>query len=219
VIARRALIAVGILLACSPGAFALNPALDVSQYAHTAWKIREGFSKGYVKSMAQTPDGYLWLGTEFGLLRFDGVRAVPWQPPPGQHLPSSEIISLLAARDGTLKGLQVGGVASSLSTRSLLDWISKRSLRIVQALYGPAHSRIPLLGSCAQFRQTACNAMEKMGPSATECFVCMRITRAISGRECGRGCGDGNLALPSSIRWQASRTASKVSAKAMTAHS
>src|SRR5262249_5992640 len=42
-----------------------------------------------------------WLGTEFGLLRFDGVRAIPW-PPPGQHLPSSRIFSLLAARDGTL---------------------------------------------------------------------------------------------------------------------
>jgi len=102
VIARCTLIAVGMLLACCPCAFALDAALDVSQFAHTAWKIREGFSKGYIKSMAQTPDGYLWLGTEFGLVRFDGVRAVPWQPPPEQHLPSSNIISLVAARDGTL---------------------------------------------------------------------------------------------------------------------
>src|SRR5712675_899807 len=102
VIVRRALIAVGILLACSPRAFALNPALDASQYAHTAWKIREGFSKGFSFSIAQTRDGYLWLGTEFGLLRFDGVRAVPWHPPADQHLPSNDIWSLLAARDGTL---------------------------------------------------------------------------------------------------------------------
>jgi ligand-binding sensor domain-containing protein len=80
----------------------LDPALDVSQYAHTAWKVREGFTKGFIYSIAQTPDGYLWLGTEFGLLRFDGIRNVPWQPPPEQHLPSSLIASLLAARDGTL---------------------------------------------------------------------------------------------------------------------
>src|SRR5882757_11012922 len=100
VIARRALIAVGILLACSPRAFALNPALDASQYAHTAWKIREGFSKGFSFSIAQTPDGYLWLGTEFGLLRFDGARYVPWQPPPGEHLPGRGIRSLLVTRDG-----------------------------------------------------------------------------------------------------------------------
>jgi PAS domain S-box-containing protein len=82
-------------------AFALNPALDVSQYAHTAWRIRDGFAKGSILSIAQTPDGYLWLGTAFGLYRFDGVRNVPWQPT-GQHLPSSTITSLVAARDGTL---------------------------------------------------------------------------------------------------------------------
>src|SRR5262249_36095209 len=86
---------------CSP-AFALNPALDVSQYAHTAWKIRDGFVKGGIRAIAQTPDGYLWLGTEFGLFRFDGVRTTPWAPPPGQHLPSSYVDSLLVARDGAL---------------------------------------------------------------------------------------------------------------------
>jgi signal transduction histidine kinase/ligand-binding sensor domain-containing protein len=92
----------GVLLAWGPEAWALNPALDVSQYAHTAWKIRDGFVKGIINSIAQTPDGYLWLGTEFGLLRFDGNRAVSWQPPQGQNLLSSDIRALLAARDGTL---------------------------------------------------------------------------------------------------------------------
>src|SRR6266404_6240501 len=92
----------GVLLLCCPGAFALDAALDVSQYAHTAWKVREGFFKSGIGSIAQTPDGYLWLGTEFGLLRFDGVRAVPWQPPAGQHLPSDFILGLLVTSDGTL---------------------------------------------------------------------------------------------------------------------
>jgi len=92
----------GLLLAWCPSAFALNPSLDVSQYAHTAWKIRDGFAKGTIDAIAQTPDGYLWLGTEFGLLRFDGVRAVAWQPPAGETLPSSWIRSLCVGRDGTL---------------------------------------------------------------------------------------------------------------------
>src|SRR5216684_381258 len=92
----------GILLAWGPGAYALDPALDISQYAHTAWKVRDGFSKGVITSLARTPDGYLWVGTESGLLRFDGVRAVPWQPPSGQQLPGNLITALLTARDGTL---------------------------------------------------------------------------------------------------------------------
>jgi len=109
---RRAVIALGMVLACCAGASALDPSLDISQYAHTAWKVREGFSKGTIETIAQTPDGYLWLGTEFGLLRFDGVRAVPWQPPSGEHLPSSDIRSLIAARDGTLWIGTVKGLAS-----------------------------------------------------------------------------------------------------------
>src|SRR6185295_1357813 len=100
-----------ILLACCPAAFALNPSLDVSQYAHTSWKIRDGFTKGAINAIAQTPDGYLWLGTEFGLLRFDGVRNSPW-PPAGARLPSNEIWSLLGARDGTLWIATTKGLAS-----------------------------------------------------------------------------------------------------------
>jgi ligand-binding sensor domain-containing protein len=91
----------GLLTGC-PCAFALNPALDISQYAHTPWKIRDGFSKGTIVAIAQTQDGYLWLGTEFGLFRFDGVQQVQWQPPAGQQLQSSYIRTLLAARDGCL---------------------------------------------------------------------------------------------------------------------
>ena len=98
----KAFVLLLILLASSACALALDPSLDVSQYAHTAWKIREGFTKGTIFSIAETPDGYLWLGTEFGLVRFDGVQAIPWQPPDSQQLPSSWIKVLLVARDGTL---------------------------------------------------------------------------------------------------------------------
>ena len=57
---------------------------------------------GQRSAIVQTPDGYLWLGTEFGLVRFDGVRFLSWPQPPDQQLPSPRILSLLAARDGTL---------------------------------------------------------------------------------------------------------------------
>jgi signal transduction histidine kinase/ligand-binding sensor domain-containing protein len=98
---RRAAIVLGVLVAVRHFGFALNPALDVSQYEHHAWTVRDGFSVGTIFAMAQTPDGFLWLGAEFGLFRFDGIRSVPWQPPAGQHLPSAPY-SLLVTRDGKL---------------------------------------------------------------------------------------------------------------------
>ena len=104
----RALITISMfsfLLGAIP-VLALDPSLEVSQYGHTAWTIRDGFSLGNIYAMAQTPDGYLWLGGEFGLFRFDGVRSIAWQPPAGQHLPDKGIFSgifrLLVTRDGTL---------------------------------------------------------------------------------------------------------------------
>jgi len=101
-----------VVLTFAASAFALDPSLDVSQYAHTAWRVRDGFSQGPIHSIAQTPDGYLWLATEFGLRRFDGVRTVQWQPPAGEHLPSEVVTKLLVSRDGTLWIGTATGLAS-----------------------------------------------------------------------------------------------------------
>ena len=110
---RRTVIKLAVFaLVCCASARALDPSLEISQYAHTSWKVRDGFTKGIILSAAQGPDGYLWLGTEFGLLRFDGVRAIPWQPPPGQQLPSAISGPLLFSRDGTLWLGMTNGLAS-----------------------------------------------------------------------------------------------------------
>ena len=90
-----------VLLACCACLFASSPSVDVTQYVDTAWTSPDGFLLGSIYAMAQRPVGYLWLGSEFGLFRFDGVHAVPWQPPGGQHL-SQKPYSLLVTRDGTL---------------------------------------------------------------------------------------------------------------------
>ena len=81
---------------------ALDTSRQISQYGHTAWRIEDGVFAGAPNVMAQTTDGYLWIGTQSGLMRFDGVRFVSWSPPEGNELPSSRITSLLGGRDGSL---------------------------------------------------------------------------------------------------------------------
>ena len=89
------------VLAC-PCANAVDPDRRISQYAHTAWRVRDGAFAGAPTAIAQTTDGYVWIVTLAGLLRFDGVRFVPFVPPTGKHLPNPAVISLLGATDGSL---------------------------------------------------------------------------------------------------------------------
>ena len=88
--------------------FAQHHTLEVSQYLHTSWTSQEGFFKGGIHAIAQTPDGYLWLLSEAGgLLQFDGVRFSEWKPSNSYDLPSKPIFRLLASRDSSL---WIGGI-------------------------------------------------------------------------------------------------------------
>jgi ligand-binding sensor domain-containing protein/signal transduction histidine kinase len=81
---------------------ALDPSRYLSQYAHSSWTIQDGTFSGSPNAITQTRDGYLWIGTEAGLVRFDGVRFVPWVEPEGKHLLTANVYSLLGAQDGSL---------------------------------------------------------------------------------------------------------------------
>ena len=85
--------------------FALNPDRHITQFGHTAWRIQDGFFGGPVRCITQTTDGYIWIGTEAGLFRFDGVRFVSSSSQEGGQLPSAVITALLGTRDG---GLWIG---------------------------------------------------------------------------------------------------------------
>ncbi len=81
---------------------AVDPNRLISQYAHAAWQVRDGSFRGSPDAIVQTKDGYIWIGTESGLLRFDGVRFSKWASPDGAQLRSPEVYSLVAAADGSL---------------------------------------------------------------------------------------------------------------------
>ena len=82
-------------------AFALDPQKTIIQLVHTSWTEKDGAPTG-ILSLAQTTDGYLWIGTTTGLFRFDGLRFVRFEPQAGETIPGDRIEQLLATRDGAL---------------------------------------------------------------------------------------------------------------------
>ncbi len=97
-------------LACSCAA-ALDSDLTIAQFAHTAWGPKDG-APSVVTALAQSVDGYLWLGSPEGLYRFDGVVFERYQPQSGGPFPVRTVGSLLALPNGDLWiGFQSGGVS------------------------------------------------------------------------------------------------------------
>src|SRR6185503_20825042 len=94
-----------VLLLVAEPARALDPSKSLTQYRHTAWLVRDGMLPGTPRVIAQTTDGYLWIGTERGLVRFDGVTFSPWTASAGPQLPDPDIMALKGSRDG---GLWIG---------------------------------------------------------------------------------------------------------------
>src|ERR1700722_11155270 len=97
---RSFLVCVLSLWLASSVALALDPNKRLTQYAHTSWRIEDGFLPSTPFWVSQTKDGYLWVGGRNGAWRFDGVRFTPWSPPIVKDFPSPEIRRFLAARAG-----------------------------------------------------------------------------------------------------------------------
>src|SRR5580704_13058738 len=66
-----------LLVGSAPTAFGLSPNLKLTQYVHRIWQTEPGLPPTSILWVTQSVDGYLWLGTESGVVRFDGVRFTP----------------------------------------------------------------------------------------------------------------------------------------------
>jgi ligand-binding sensor domain-containing protein/nitrogen-specific signal transduction histidine kinase len=103
--ARACLIAVGVLgalFATARSAWALEPDKELSQFHRRGWQDEDGLPQNTTLALAQTPEGYLWVGTYEGLARFDGVRFTVFDPINTPALPDRTISALAVDRSGTL---------------------------------------------------------------------------------------------------------------------
>ncbi len=95
----------------TPGTWALDPARSLYQYRSENWSRRNGLPASSVNAITQTKDGYIWLGTQKGVVRFDGVEFTSYSLPRLPIFVSQNISSLAADPDGGLWfGLKEGAV-------------------------------------------------------------------------------------------------------------
>ena len=94
--------AAALLLGVALPAAALEPSTPLANFGRQAWAMENGLPQNTVQALAQTKDGFLWLGTEAGLVRFDGIEFETYDRSSTPALPGSDIRCLLVARDGAL---------------------------------------------------------------------------------------------------------------------
>ena len=138
----------GVVWTCSslatigvPIARALDLQQPIGQLYHTGWTAKNGLA-GIALALAQTPDGYLWVGTTQGLYRFNGISFEQYQPEEGT-LPSRSIRSLFTDRTGGLWiGYVKGGASYLKNSRGRVCSGNLRNSVAVGSYPLPLHPRV-----------------------------------------------------------------------------
>jgi ligand-binding sensor domain-containing protein/signal transduction histidine kinase len=91
-----------VLICFANAASALDPSRTLSQYVYDRWGADRGFIGGRISAIGQSADGYLWIGTERGLVRFDGFSFTLIQRPLPDSAPTGPVRSLLSDAEGNL---------------------------------------------------------------------------------------------------------------------
>lgn len=129
---RRSLVLAAGLILCASRGDALDPSRAVTQYLRDTWQTEQGLPQNSVSAIQRTRDGYLWVGTEDGLARFDGVRFTVFNRRNTPGLASASINTLMEDSRGrlwigTARGLSVlengrfRKVAADLRIATLLE--------------------------------------------------------------------------------------------------
>jgi ligand-binding sensor domain-containing protein/signal transduction histidine kinase/CheY-like chemotaxis protein len=118
-LSRNAIIALVIILAggsrrgvAQGDVHGLDPSKHITQYTLEIWQNGQGLPQSTVYALAQSADGYLWVGTQAGVSRFDGVTFKTWSPVNTPGIRNRYIRALLHDREGQLwLGTSNGGVS------------------------------------------------------------------------------------------------------------
>jgi len=107
---------------------ALNPGKAIAQYRHDQWSTDQGLPQNSVAAIAQTHDGYVWLGTEAGLVRFDGLRFRVFDQKNTPEMKSNLVYALMEDREGSLWLGSAGGGLTRLKNGVFTTFTTKDGL-------------------------------------------------------------------------------------------
>src|SRR6476469_9203948 len=99
---RFVLLCVAVQMWAGPEARALDRHRRATQYAQTHYETHDGMPHGLANSIAQTADGYLWIGSEEGLARFDGATFTTFDHRNTDGIPGNTFTALAVDAAGTL---------------------------------------------------------------------------------------------------------------------
>jgi ligand-binding sensor domain-containing protein len=89
---------------------------ESAEYSRRIWRTEDGLPQNKIQAITQTPEGYLWIGTSGGLVRFDGAKFVVFDRLNTPALGDDSILSLCPGNDGSLWiGTEGGGLAQMKS--------------------------------------------------------------------------------------------------------
>lgn len=129
---RRSAAALCAACAIAAPLLALDPQTPLDRYSRQTWSIESGLPQNTVHSIVQTRDGYLWLATEGGLVRFDGMNFQVFDAQNTPGLKSNDILSLAVGRDGALWIGTADGIArlhnSKFSAFTTADGLPSNSI-------------------------------------------------------------------------------------------
>src|SRR5262249_48250652 len=122
-------------------------------YSLTSWTHGDGVPLGTVYAIGQDRDGYLWIGSDAGLLRFDGLRFTPWETISETPLPNAPVSALCIAHDGSLWiGFGEGGGIRQFRTARFVPDPPRGELGAFSDLVKDRHGTIWAVSESVLFR-------------------------------------------------------------------
>ena len=136
-------LSLGVWLVASAPSWALDPTRAITQYGHTVYTVDQGLPQNSVQAVLQTRDGFLWLGTQEGLVRFDGVRFTLFDEKTQPAFKDHDVRNLCEDKEGTLWiGTQGGLVRLKDRVFTAYDQASGLSSNRITSLFVDSKSRL-----------------------------------------------------------------------------